>query len=250
MSNPANYTIDELQTACLAETANYRARKDYDPATCLEIFRRALHHQINAARDALNVCYFLTMRAWFYQYRFWQIIVHNLPGDDITHHSIRDDIIQRGFMHFFEYNDRQVKRKGTPLAIKSLSAILALLHICLLTVIAQERRRRQHSMLTETPLDDDIALPWPDPEQAVMAQERQRKVWDAVHECIAAAQQPGIDVAQALRIVHMRFVEHLMPHTIAEQCPELGLSADEISRFLRNFRDRFRRMFKDPDIFS
>lgn len=131
------HALPALSSDCYRETAKYRAGQPNDERPCLELFRRAIVEDSTDAWAFLVGHYQPQVRTWVVRCLTYQACPADIEA--VTH-----DALAR-FWRFF--------RLDSWLRMKGLSQILAYMHACARSAVAQAGRERQKHAL-ETALDE------------------------------------------------------------------------------------------------
>jgi DNA-directed RNA polymerase specialized sigma24 family protein len=221
---PHALSLDEIACRCREQTAHYLAGKPCDEAYALELFRRALTDQDQAAWQALYAQYASLVAAWVVRHAQFPA-----SGEDV------EFFVNAAFARFW----RTAARQEIGLTCDRLGPILKYLKLCVHSVIQDECRRAQPwaDNLGRKELLDTLADRSPGPEAQAMA----HISVEALRRVILSRLQGEEERTVAL----LSWAYDLPPRQILAQRPDLFSTIEHIYRVKRNMVDRLGR---DPHL--
>lgn len=215
--------LDSLRTDCQEQMAQFRSTGSNNPASCLEIFRRAILRRDPTAWEALVAIYTPFVERWICRRGF-------SAGPDHL-----EELVQQALVRFWRaYTPEQFARAH------SLGEILRYWQDCAITTYLDWLRRTRKPVISFEETDGrpapgmrvDRAL-----HDDVVRTEARARLWLIVkRQC-----QDEIDE----HIAHRVFVEGRKPRDVLRENPDRLEDVTQVYRRLRNLKDRLRRT---PDL--
>lgn len=222
-------SLDEIIMRCRTEAQQER---QHELGYCLELFRRALEAQDEAAWTAIAAQYRQLMLGWVYAYKS-----ASFTPDEA------EEVAREGFERFWRTLTRREVDVGAQFA--HVGALLKYLHQCVIaTILDQQRRARRAARLverlklTEVPVHAHAA-----PEEAALQdvmraeQVRQVRAWVRQH----------VTDPQEQRLLHLSYERELTPAVIAQQFPDEFADAQTVRRIKERILKRARRALTELD---
>jgi hypothetical protein len=233
MNNPASLAVGMLGDRCCHETAEYRAGRASDPAFCLELFRRALQEQVNAAWEKLMTCFTPSVRTWFRRHPRRELAAPNGDGEQF---------VAEAFARMW------VANASKPLTISTLPQLLIFLRRCLHTSVMGEVRARERAALFSTVFvdvedEEDGERDPPDKRSNV-----EGEVFGAIARDELLRRMLGCAHDDRERTVaRLRWVRRDTPAEIARDHPREFADVREIYKILANLLARYVRHYDWPE---
>jgi hypothetical protein len=219
---PHALSLDEIACRCREQTARYLAGKPHDEAYALELFRRALTGQDQAAWQALYAQYAGLVAGWVVRHAQFQA-----SGEDV------EFFVNAAFARFWQTASRQ----EIGLTCDSLGPILKYLKLCVHSAIQDERRGQPP--WADDPGREDLLVTLADRSLGPETQAMVRISAEALRRDILSRLQGEEERTVAL----LSWAYDLPPRQILAQRPDLFGTIEHIYRVKRNLVDR---LWRDP----
>jgi len=202
-------SLESLVQCCAEETAKFRRREEYDPRPCLELFRRAIVLQDQAAWKAVYQHYRLQVLAWVR--RHWAYSNQAEPAEAL---------VNEAFSRFWQAMTPQRFAR-----LQTLGGIMAYLRRCVDSAVREAYRRTSREQL----LDGQIkSFP-----EAPTERLRREELW-----CFVFGQ---LRDEKERVVVDLSFRQGLPPRKIFAERRDLFSSVREVYQVKRNVLARLRR---------
>ncbi|MEZ4734717.1 MAG: sigma-70 family RNA polymerase sigma factor [Caldilineaceae bacterium] len=215
-------SLDHLQSQqLLAGCRNVQANRSHEKF-CFELFRRAIVEQSQGCWAALYEQYVKLVYSWTIAYAKSQATIGS---------STLEDLVQDTFTAFWQSYSPTHLAKAT-----SLGSVLSYLNSCAWSSVQHAVRRVQAPQDEQDLETAEVALSatvTTSPEQIVLTTMVAEQLWQAIEASCKGASEK--------RIARLRFVEGMKPKEILARCPDLAPNEYEISKILRNIKDRLNR---------
>jgi len=214
--------MTSVAARCRAESDKFRQGLDSDPASCLDLWRRALQGAEEVERQA---AWRLLIEQYSPQVRSW--LGRHPLAQEVRQYEIDDHFVATTFSRMWEANERAVLQTG------SLGGILAYLRRCLITEVLMVKRQhgRPHHPLDQVRETQGAG----DPEDQVRRREEARAMWRRV--CACATDQ------QEMRVITLRWPLGYTPEEIVEVFPDEFSDVRAIYRILARIKVRYKRRY-------
>ena len=205
----AKLPLEAVIQRCAEETIKFRRREHYDPRPCLELFRRAIVLQDQAAWEAVYRHYRLQVLAWVR--RHWAYPLQSEPTEALVNEAFRR------FWHAM--TPQRFAR------LRTLGGIMAYLRRCADSAVIDAHRRK----LKELPLQGRAKGHY----EGLTERLRREELWHFVSDQLRDERERVV--------VDLSFKQGLAPRKIFAERRDLFSSVQEVRRIKRNVLDRLRR---------
>lgn len=215
-------SIEQLAERCRKEAERYRREQKSDGQYCFELFRLALHQQVEAAWAAIVVQYRKLVLRWVNQYLG--------SGNDVSEDP--ESFVNEAFTRMWQYGCQPQTAQN----LDTLGKCLSYLKRCVWSAVEDHRRWQQKDSLSRTvDLETIIEVPLPHTSVADAVEQRDQ---------LARLRQVLLENLQsdAERIVaEETWVYDQAPRQIQARYPEAFATVAEVSQTKRNILKRLKR---------
>jgi DNA-directed RNA polymerase specialized sigma24 family protein len=209
---PGEMSLEALAHRSLLEMHKFRRKEPSDDQYCLELFRRALVEQNEAAWNTVYTYWQESVRHWFRR---------NANCAAALRHDDEQTYIDDTFKRFWQ------SVKAQPLEFSSLASVLWYLRLCLNSVMIDTLRTYARKKVH--------ALPEPDSPDELLVE-------DSYHECEWwSVIESMLKDERERRAIYLLYHCGLKPKEIMLRCPGEFTDEQEIYRLRRNGLDRLKR---------
>jgi hypothetical protein len=210
---------DELQTLARTHELRFARSEACDGAAGVELFRRAIVEQDDAAWRAVVEVYRGVLAA-----HAGRRAVRRLIGEDDGF------CVDRAFQRFWMATNRRRLHGGE---FTDLASIIKYLKMCLASVLLDEARaRRRAARLSLDEVQPEACISG-DPSEAVVVGLTGRELWGVIDRTLAAPNER--------LIARLSFIAGLSPREILARHPERFTDVFDVYRAKRNMIERLRR---------
>ncbi|MEA3334467.1 MAG: hypothetical protein U9R25_01055 [Chloroflexota bacterium] len=215
----AALNLSGIAHRCAQETTHFFNRKDYDPAFCYELFRRAILHHDEHAHSCLYSQYQPLVAGW----------VERHPSYPGTGEEIQ---------YFVNRSFEKIWRAVTPEKFErfpNLPSLLRYLKLCTNSVIVDHSRLRRHETVDAEPEEALAGKPRPGPsvEDSAVYESQKKSFWHLFEQRMASEKER--------LVLHGCFVLAMKPRELQQSYSQVFDDTREIYRIKQNVLARLRR---------
>jgi len=218
---------EALALRCYQESQKYLDGESYDESCCLELFRRALRDEQEAAWRAIYVQFFHLLQRWVYGHpRF---------------HSTEEEgayLINIAFSRFWHSLVKQRETEGV--ALDSLPRLLQYLKSCVYSAVEDAWRRQQRQPPRSEFTVDELADVLEDDQSA-----RQMHGQFSPTAILHQAMTERLNSAEEEVVARLSWQYGLAPRQVREHHPEMFPTVQRVYDLKKNILDR---LLRDPYI--
>lgn len=218
-------SVGELARRCRHETDKFVSGRACDGAYGLELFRRAIFQQDEAAWHAFYSQYQRLVAYWVEQHSKYES-----SGEEVGY------FVNAAFARLWA----SVARRPTQVHFHSLSGLLRYLKFCTHSAIEDECRRSRHWRLAAVALDDGCEAMAEEAPSAEL-----RVIGRAGGEALIQSLLRRLQGEEEKVVAELSWMHGLQPHEIQASRPDLFPDATRIYQIKRNIVNRLAR---DPAI--
>ncbi len=217
--SPHDLDLGEVIRRCAQETDRFFRRERVDPRYCLELFRRALVLQDQAAWEAIYAQYAPLVLGWVEQHS-------SFPSVD----EEPEYFVNRAFAKMWSAITPE-KFRG----FDELKAILRYLKMCTGSSIVDHLRQEERYHQAQDPQDLDIL------DQARMSDTERSVLEQMGRELFRRCVEERLHGQAERTVFHAMFVLGMKPREVQDQYPELFPTVTDVYRVKQNMVARLRR---------
>jgi DNA-directed RNA polymerase specialized sigma24 family protein len=218
-------SLADVAHRCAEETRNFYLDLFSDERFCLEIFRRALVKDDNAALEALQEQFSENVVSWFRHH----------PGRwDALKIESEQNYVHDAFTRLWQWGHNQQARMkqltefNDISGLDSMAGAMRFLYKCLDTQIRD--RLRQYRREQTVPIIEDIDIPVAPEDEAYV---NRKELWSEIRLVLVDDRE--------YRIIYLAYHDGLKPRQICKLCPDEFDDIKEVRHLMKSGMDRLRR---------